>query len=140
MRDILLQASEAARYILEKTSVRPRIAVILGSGLGGLADEVTDERIEIPYSEIPNFKTPTVAGHCGKMILGKIYDKDVKKLLFEVTYFRKRINLEVYHTLTDGTGALQFLKTLVINYITLKHKEEFMNIVPEIDYDASNFQ
>ena len=71
---------------------------------------------------------------------GKIYDRDVKKLLFEVTYFNKRINLEVYHTLTDGTGALQFLKTLVVNYITLKHKEEFKNVVPEIDYDASIFQ
>ena len=71
---------------------------------------------------------------------GKIYDRDVKKLLFEVTYFKKRINLEVYHTLTDGTGAVQFLKTLVVNYITLKHKEEFKNVVPEIDYDASIFQ
>ena len=71
---------------------------------------------------------------------GKIYDRDVKKLLFEVTYFNKRINLEVYHTLTDGTGALQFLKTLVVNYVTLKHKEEFSNKVLETDYDASSFQ
>lgn len=77
MKDILLEASEAARYILENSTVKPRIAIILGSGLGGLADEVVDERVEIPFSKIPHFKTPTVVGHSGKMILGKIYDKDV---------------------------------------------------------------
>lgn len=77
MKDILLEASEAARYILENSTVKPRIAIILGSGLGGLADEVVDERVEIPFSRIPHFKTPTVVGHSGKMILGKIYDKDV---------------------------------------------------------------
>ncbi len=77
MKDILLEASEAARYILENSTVKPRIAIILGSGLGGLANEVVDERVEIPFSRIPHFKTPTVVGHSGKMILGKIYDKDV---------------------------------------------------------------
>ena len=77
MKDILLEASEAARYILENSTVKPRIAIILGSGLGGLADEVVEERVEIPFSKIPHFKTPTVVGHSGKMILGKIYDKDV---------------------------------------------------------------
>lgn len=77
MKDILLEASETARYILENSTVKPRIAIILGSGLGGLADEVVEERVEIPFSKIPHFKTPTVVGHSGKMILGKIYDKDV---------------------------------------------------------------
>lgn len=77
MKDILLEASEAARYILENSTVKPRIAIILGSGLGGLADEVVEERVEIPFSKIPHFKIPTVVGHSGKMILGKIYDKDV---------------------------------------------------------------
>ncbi len=77
MKDTLLEASEAARYILENSTVKPRIAIILGSGLGGLADEVVEERVEIPFSKIPHFKTPTVVGHSGKMILGKIYDKDV---------------------------------------------------------------
>ena len=71
---------------------------------------------------------------------GPIYDKNVKKLLFEVTYFKKRINLEVYHALTDGTGALQFLKVLVINYITIKESEKFHNKIPEVDYDASEYQ
>lgn len=71
---------------------------------------------------------------------GPIYDKNVKKLLFEVTYFKKRINLEVYHALSDGTGALEFLKTLVVNYIKLKEKDEFKDKTINIDLDASNYQ
>ncbi|MDF2865351.1 MAG: hypothetical protein K0R72_160 [Clostridia bacterium] len=44
-----------------------------------------------------------------------------KNLLFNVTYFKKRINLEVYHALADGVGASQFLMSLVLNYLTLKY-------------------
>jgi len=62
-----------------------------------------------------------------------------KKLLFDVTWYRKRINLEVYHALTDGTGALQFLKTLVLHYLKLVHPD-VMSSVTGIDYDASESQ
>lgn len=113
MRDILLQASEAARYILEKTSVRPRIAVILGSGLGELADEVTDERIEIPYSEIPNFKIPTVAGHSGKMILGKIYDKDVIIMQGRLHYYEGYDMIDV--TFPIRVFALLGVRELIVS-------------------------
>ena len=54
-----------------------------------------------------------------------IYDPNKYSLLFNVTYFKKRINLEVYHSLTDGTGAMQFLKTLVFYYIILKYPNDF---------------
>ena len=66
-----------------------------------------------------------------------LYHEDTKNLLFEVTYYKKRINLEIYHALTDGVGALQFLKTIVRHYLVLKHKEVFKDYIPEIDYDAS---
>jgi len=67
-----------------------------------------------------------------------IYHRDVKRLLFEVTYYRKRINLEVYHVLSDGTGALEFLKFLVYRYICLKHPN--ISSTLELDYDASDYQ
>lgn len=51
-------------------------------------------------------------------------DKIDDGLLFRVSYYRKRINLEVYHALTDGTGAMAFLKTLVSNYLTMKYNIE----------------
>lgn len=51
-----------------------------------------------------------------------VCDRIDKELLFRVSYYRKRINLEVYHALTDGTGTLYFLKSLVTNYLVIKHK------------------
>lgn len=51
----------------------------------------------------------------------RIYISDRKCLLFEVTYFENRINLEVFHALTDGTGAFQFLKELTQRYLSLVH-------------------
>lgn len=69
---------------------------------------------------------------------GKIYDSDVKRLLFDVTYFKSRINLDVYHVLTDGTGAQEFLKTLVINYLCLKYGLADAGI--SSDFDSSVFQ
>lgn len=66
-----------------------------------------------------------------------LYHEDSKNLLFEVTYYKKRINLEIYHALTDGVGALQFLKTLVRHYLILKYQDELIGHVSEIDYDAS---
>ena len=77
MKDMLQKASETASFISSKIASRPKIAIILGSGLGSLADEIHEERVEIPYSEIPNFPTSKVAGHANKLIIGKIYDKDV---------------------------------------------------------------
>lgn len=68
-----------------------------------------------------------------------IYHKDKKSLLFRVTYYRKRINLEVYHALSDGTGALQFLRTLVYRYLLLKYPGRWEN-TPVLDYDATDTQ
>ena len=53
-----------------------------------------------------------------------LYVRDKKALLFEVTYYKNRINFEVFHALTDGTGATLFLKELVKNYLCISHKEE----------------
>ena len=68
-----------------------------------------------------------------KDICSPIYNKRKKKLLFRVNYYKNRINLEVYHALTDGTGALEFLKTIVHIYISKKYDIEEFNF----DYDAS---
>lgn len=53
-----------------------------------------------------------------------LYVRDKKSLLFEVTYYHNRINFEVFHALTDGTGATEFLRELVKNYLYLAHQEE----------------
>lgn len=53
-----------------------------------------------------------------------LYVRDKKTLLFEVTYYKKRINFEVFHALTDRTGATEFLRELVKNYLYLIHEED----------------
>lgn len=68
---------------------------------------------------------------------GPLYDPASRNLLFEVTCWRNRINLEVYHSLTDGTGALQFLKTLVCNYLSIKYPQLSEELMAGIQYDAS---
>jgi purine-nucleoside phosphorylase len=67
----------AARdYIQARTQVRPQIAVILGSGLGALADDVQVDAV-FPYGEIPGFPVSTVAGHAGQLVLGTLAGKKV---------------------------------------------------------------
>ena len=62
---------EAKRYILGHTETRPSIGLVLGSGLGAFADELT-ERTDIPYAEIPGWPHSTAVGHAGKLIIGKL--------------------------------------------------------------------
>src|SRR5699024_7190885 len=69
-------------------------------------------------------------------ICSPLYNKNKKTLLFRVTYFKKRINLEVYHVLSDGTGALQFLKGLIYEYLILKYPSLQKKII-NMDYDTS---
>ena len=67
---------EAADFILLKTNLRPKSAVVLGTGLGGIA-EVMEVDVSIPYGEIPGFGTSTVTGHAGKLDIGRIEGADV---------------------------------------------------------------
>ena len=68
--------NNAVSYIKEKIGeFSPEIGIILGSGLGSLADEYCE--ITIPYSEIPGFKASTVSGHKGQLVFAKINDKKV---------------------------------------------------------------
>jgi purine-nucleoside phosphorylase len=67
---------EAAKYIREKCKATPQIGLILGSGLGVLADEITDAA-HIPYQEIPHFPVSTVEGHAGELIIGELEGKSV---------------------------------------------------------------
>lgn len=69
--DLFAKASAAADFVRRRTSFTPKVAIILGSGLGGAADEIAD-RITIPYAEIPNFPRSTAEGHSGNFFLGTL--------------------------------------------------------------------
>ena len=70
MEDQYTLAETAAQSILERTLLRPRIGLVLGSGLGAFADSVTDPA-RIPFSEIAAFPRSTAIGHAGELVIGK---------------------------------------------------------------------
>jgi len=65
------RAGEAADFIFSQTSLRPKIALVLGSGLGAFADEF-DAATKIPYAKIPHYPQSTAIGHAGKLVIGKV--------------------------------------------------------------------
>jgi len=64
------RATRAAKFIQSKTKLRPSVALVLGSGLGAFADELSSAT-RIPYHKIPGFPRSTVAGHSGQLVIGK---------------------------------------------------------------------
>lgn len=66
-----------------------------------------------------------------------IYIDGIKNLLFRVSYYKKRINFELFHALSDGAGALWFLETLVFHYIKFNYKDEIGSNMPKLQYGAS---
>lgn len=73
---MLEKIQETASYLKARIHTAPKTAVILGTGLGNLVDEITEKQ-EIPYQEIPNFPISTVEGHSGKLIFGKLGKKEI---------------------------------------------------------------
>jgi len=69
MADQFTLADSAAQFVLGRTTLRPKIALVLGSGLGGFADSLTDA-VRVPYSEIPSFPQSTAIGHAGRLVIG----------------------------------------------------------------------
>ncbi len=78
-RQALARVREAADYILLKTNLRPKTAVILGTGLSGIAD-VMETELTIPYGEIPHFPVSTVPGHPGILRIGRIGNREAAVL------------------------------------------------------------
>src|SRR5579863_8904117 len=70
MEDQFTLAETAAQSVLQRTPLRPKIGLVLGSGLGAFADSLTDST-KIPFSEIPDFPRSTALGHAGLLVLGK---------------------------------------------------------------------
>ncbi len=73
---MLKQIENTATFIKEQTTINPEVGIILGTGLGGLVDEI-DIETSLPYEEIPNFPVSTVEGHSGRMIFGHLNNKAI---------------------------------------------------------------
>lgn len=86
MVDTIERLEKTAHYIKSRIGYTPEIAVILGSGLGKLADYI-EESMEIPYEEIPNFPRTTVVGHEGKLIFGTLKKRRIVAMKGRFHYY-----------------------------------------------------
>jgi len=102
-----IRYEETANYLVGRfKGKKPETAVILGSGLGKLADKITDATV-IPYSEIPNFKHSTAAGHKGNLICGNLGDKTILAMQGRFHYYEG-------YTMQEVTFPVRVMKLLGI--------------------------
>lgn len=102
---------EAASYIKTQTTIKPKIGLILGSGLGVLANEMT-EAIHIPFDQIPYFMKPTAEGHKGEVVCGKLNGVEVILLNGRYHYYEG-------YTLEQVTFPVRIMKLLGVETLIL---------------------
>jgi purine-nucleoside phosphorylase len=105
------RAEHATRIIRARTNVEPRIAVVLGSGLGGFADDFEDA-VGISYEDIPGFMRSTAQGHAGRLVIGKVESVPVLAMQGRVHYYEGYSLEEV--TFPVRTLGLLGIKTLIL--------------------------
>ncbi|MCD8042298.1 MAG: purine nucleoside phosphorylase I, inosine and guanosine-specific [Tannerellaceae bacterium] len=114
MEQINKQYHEAAAYIAAHIEgCAPRTAIILGSGLGSLAEQITEARV-IPYREIPHFPQSTVIGHKGNLIAGKLGGVDVLAMQGRFHYYEG-------YTMQQVTFPIRVMKLLGIENLLVSN-------------------
>jgi len=83
---MLQKIKEAVAHIQGRVDAKPEVGIVLGTGLGGLVNEIEIEAV-IPYEEIPNFPVSTVEGHSGKLICGKLGSKNIVAMQGRFHYY-----------------------------------------------------
>ena len=86
VNDQWTMAGEAADYIRSKTSLQPRLGLVLGSGLGAFADGLAD-RVALPYSSIPHFPVSSAIGHAGNLVIGRVGEVPIAVMQGRVHYY-----------------------------------------------------
>jgi purine-nucleoside phosphorylase len=102
-----------AGFIKDKTNFNGKIAVILGSGLGGFVSKV-EESASLNYSEIPNFPVSTVEGHSGKLIIGHLAGKEILVMQGRFHYYEG-------YSMQEVTFPIRVFKMLGIEYLLVSN-------------------
>ena len=138
--DLLKQIKESKRYIEEKLDKMPEIGLILGSGLGILADEIEDKTI-IKYGDIPNFPKSTVEGHKGQLVIGRLEGKRVIAMQGRFHFYEGYSQGEVTFPVRV-MAALGVNKLLVTNAAGGANKDytpgDLMLITDHINFSLTN--
>jgi purine-nucleoside phosphorylase len=112
MENVLKQMNEAAEKIRKKSGdFQPEVGIILGSGLGDLAEEIIDG-IVIPYTEIPHMKTSTVQGHSGELFLGTLEGR-------KVMAFKGRIHYYEGYSMKDITFPVRLMQAMKAKFMVI---------------------
>lgn len=134
------QVQGAASFIRTRTKVAPRIALILGSGLGALAGEIAADAT-IPYAEIPSFPRSTVEGHAGQLVLGQLEGKPVVAMAGRVHFYEG-------YTLAEVVFPIRVMRALGAGVLIVSnaagginrqwHAGDLMIIADHINFMGSN--
>jgi purine-nucleoside phosphorylase len=119
MSDLLQQIAAAADYIKNSWSATPEVGIILGSGLGNLASEITDSK-EIAYGDIPHFPVSSVEGHKGKLILGKMNGRNVVAMAGRFHYYEG-------YSMVQVTFPVRVMKALGVHTLLVSNAAGGMN-------------
>lgn len=110
---MMIRLAEATDFIRRKSAVAPEVGVILGSGLGDVADAVKADAI-LPYGEIPHAPASSVVGHSGRLILGRVGSLAVAVMQGRVHYY-EGYTMEQVLFLARVLGRLGIRKAIVTN-------------------------
>lgn len=116
---MLEKIEETVKYINERISTEPYIGIILGSGIGELADEIEAE-VKISYDDIPNFPVSTVNGHQGQLIFGKLNGIWVVAMQGRFHYYEG-------YTMQEVTLPVRVMKLLGIKYLIVSNASGGVN-------------
>jgi purine-nucleoside phosphorylase len=119
MENWMKKINEAVSYIRTKTEIEPAIGLILGSGLGELANDI-EEAVTIPYHEIPHFPVSTVEGHAGNLVLGTLRQKNVVAM-------QGRFHFYEGYSLQEVTFPVRVMKQLGIKTLIVTNACGGMN-------------
>lgn len=106
---------EAAKFLESRTTYRPLVAVVLGSGLGAFADELENPDV-IPYAEIPGFPRSTAVGHAGKLVIGKLSSRPDAP---EVAVMAGRVHLYEGYTAAEAAYGVRVLRQFGVRSLVL---------------------
>ena len=115
-----MKFEETVKFIKEKVNNIPKIAIVLGSGLGSLADEI-ENKITISYKDIPNFPVSTVAGHKGELIFGTLENIPIIAMNGRFHYYEG-------YDLKDVTYPIRVFKLLGVETIILTNAAGGINL------------
>ena len=112
--------NEVQQLIESRTQVKPTIGLILGSGLGVLADEISDA-VRIPYEEIPHFPVSTVEGHQGQLVIGQLNGKHVVAM-------QGRFHFYEGYSLEQVTFPIRMMKAMGVQTLIITNASGGINM------------